>query len=305
MIVVTGGAGFIGSNLVMELLRRGNEVTVVDDFSTGSREVARKLEERGASLIEGSSSKSVELDGVSAILHLGIPSSSPMYREDPNLLSSAVGDFMKLIEYARKRGVKLIYASTSSIYNGNDPPHREDMPIRPADLYTEARYLMERVASVYQSLYGVRSIGLRLFSVYGPNERPKGRYANVISQMIWAGLEGKAFVIFGDGRQTRDFIHVRDVVRAFIAALESGSHGVFNIGTGRETSFREAASLIAERVHLNLEFRPNPIRNYVSRTCADTSLAESVLGFKAEVGLRRGIGELVEAYRRSEIVFGV
>ena len=305
MIVVTGGAGFIGSNLALALLRRGNEVTVIDDFSTGSREVAEVLMERGVKVIEGRASNLTELDGIEAILHLGIPSSSPIYREDPLKVSSAVDDFIRIIEYARKNGAKFVYASTSSLYNMNEPPHRESMPVRPTDLYTEARYFMERIAEVYYSLHGFKSIGLRLFSVYGPNERPKGKYANVVSQMIWAGLEGRSFVIFGDGSQTRDFIHVRDVVRAFLIALESGSHGVFNVGTGRETSFSEAASLISEKLPLRLEFRENPIRNYVFRTCADTSLAESVLGFRAEVDLRRGIDELVEAYRREGIVFGI
>ncbi|MCS7102311.1 MAG: NAD-dependent epimerase/dehydratase family protein [Candidatus Korarchaeum sp.] len=305
MIVVTGGAGFIGSNLVVELLRRGHEVTFIDNFSTGSREVARKLEVMGANLLEGSSSRVTELGSVDAILHLGIPSSSPMYREDPSLVGSALSEFVSLIEYARRRGVKLIYASTSSIYNGNEPPHREDMPVRPTDLYTEARYFMERIANVYQSLYGVKSIGLRLFSVYGPNEKPKGKYANVLSQMIWAGLEGRSFVIFGDGSQTRDFIHVRDVVKAFIKAIESDVHGIFNVGTGKETSFKELFSLIEERLPLSLEFKSNPIRNYVLRTCADTSLAEEMLGFKAEIDLKRGIEELIEAYRRTDIVFGV
>ncbi|RDD53101.1 MAG: NAD-dependent epimerase/dehydratase family protein [Candidatus Korarchaeota archaeon NZ13-K] len=305
MIAVTGGAGFIGSNIVVELLRRGEEVILVDDFSTGSREVARRLEEMGAILLEGSSSRVAELDRVDAVLHLGMPSSSPMYREDPGLVGSALGEFIVLMELARRRGIRLIYASTSSIYNGNDPPHREDMPVIPTDLYTEARYFMERMAEVYHSLHGVRSIGLRLFSVYGPNERPKGRYANVVSQMIWAGLEGRRFVVFGDGSQTRDFIHVRDVVRAFMAALESDAHGVFNVGTGRETSFRDLASMISEKLPLSLEFVENPIRNYVLRTCADTSLAEEVLGFRATVDLRRGIEELIEAYRREEIVFGV
>lgn len=305
MIVVTGGAGFIGSNLVVELLRRGKEVLIIDNFSTGSREAARILEGMGARLVEGSSSTAAELDNVDAVLHLGIASSSPMYREDPSLVSSTLDEFMSLIELSRKRGVKLIYASTSSIYNGNDPPHREDMLVKPTDLYAEVRYFMERIASVYHSLYGVKSIGLRIFSAYGPNERPKGKYANVVSQMIWAGLEGRSFTVFGDGSQTRDFIHVRDVVKAFITALESGVHGVFNVGTGRETSFRELASLIARRLPLSLEFRANPVRNYVLRTRADTSLAEGSLGFKAEVGLERGVEELIEAYGRSGIVFGV
>jgi UDP-glucose 4-epimerase len=305
MIVVTGGAGFIGSNVALMLLKMGREVAIVDNFMTGSREAAEVLRERGAKVIEGNASKLVELDDVEAILHLGIPSSSPMYREDPSLVSSSLGEFMEIIEYARKRDLKLIYASTSSLYNGIDPPHREDAPIKPMDLYTEARYFMERISSVYQSLYGVRSVGLRLFSVYGPNERQKGKYANVASQMIWAAMGGKPFIIFGDGNQTRDFIHVRDVARAFIIAMEAGVSGIFNVGTGVETSFRELASIIAEKLPLRLEFRPNSIKNYVYRTRADTSLAEEELGFRAEVELRRGIEELIEAYKEDRIVFGV
>ena len=305
MIVVTGGAGFIGSNIALMLLNMGKEVAIIDNFMTGSRDAAEVLRGRGAKVIEGEASKLVELDDVEAILHLGIPSSSPMYREDPSLVSSSLGEFIEIIEYARKRDLSLIYASTSSLYNGIDPPHREDALIKPMDLYTEARYFMERISSVYQSLYGVRSVGLRLFSVYGPNERQKGRYANVASQMIWAAMEGKPFIIFGDGNQTRDFIHVRDVARAFIIAMEAGVSGIFNVGTGVETSFRELASIIAEKLPLRLEFRPNPIKNYVYRTCADTSLAEEELGFRAEVELRRGIEELIEAYKEDRIVFGV
>jgi UDP-glucose 4-epimerase len=305
MIVVTGGAGFVGSNIAIMLLKMGKDVTIVDNFTTGSRDVAEILREKGAKVIEGKSSKLIELDDVEAIFHLGIPSSSPMYRDDPSLVSSALDDFMKIMEYSRKRNLSLIYASTSSLYNGIDPPHREDMQVRPTDFYTEARYFMERISSVYRSLYGVKSAGLRLFSVYGPNERQKGRYANVASQMIWAAMESKPFIIFGDGNQTRDFIHVRDVVKAFIAAMEAKADGVFNVGTGKETSFRELASIISERLPLRFEFKLNPIKNYVYRTCADTSLAEKELGFKAETELRKGIEELIEAYKRDEIVFGV
>jgi len=305
MIVVTGGAGFIGSNIALMLLKMGKDVAIIDNFTTGSRDAAEILREKGAKVIEGNSSKLVDLNDVEAILHLGMPSSSPMYREDPSLVSRSLEEFIEIIEYARKRDLSLIYASTSSLYNGIDPPHREDMPIKPMDLYTEARYFMERISRVYHSLYGVRSVGLRLFSVYGPNERQKGRYANVASQMIWAAMEGRPFIIFGDGNQTRDFIHVRDVARAFIIAMEAEVNGIFNVGTGVETSFKELASIISEKLPLSLEFRPNPIKNYVHRTRADTSLAEEELGFKAEVELRRGIEELVEAYKGDRIVFGV
>lgn len=301
-IAVTGGAGFIGSNLAAKLLSEGHEVVIVDNFHTGSKEVAELLARRGAEVHEGRSSLLKELGEFDAIFHLGMPSSSPMYRESPSLVASVVGEAADILEHARRVGCRVIYASTSSLYNGHEPPHREDMPILPTDLYTEARYWLERLTKVYHDLYGVESVGLRLFSVYGPNERPKGKYANVVSQMIWKALEGKPFVIYGDGKQTRDFIHVADVVEAFLKAWRSDvGWGVYNVGTGVETSFNELADLISEFIELKVEHVPNPIKNYVQRTGADTSKAEEELGFRAAIPLREGVRNLVDVYRRGEL----
>ena len=302
--VVTGGAGFIGSNLTAKLLKDGAEVVVIDNFMTGSREVANLLRERGATLLEGTSSSIRELTPVDAVFHLGIPSSSPMYRENPSLLSLVIRDAIAIFEYARESGAKVVYASTSSIYNGNEPPFTEDMPVFPTDFYTEGRYWIERLAKVYHELHGVESVGLRLFSVYGPNERPKGSFANVASQMVWAALEGRPFVIYGDGRQTRDFIYVTDVVEAFLLAWERGGGcEVYNVGTGRETSFNELAELIRKLgLDLKLEYRENPIKNYVYRTLADTKKAERDLGFKYEVELEEGLRKIIEAYKEGSLI---
>ena len=302
--VVTGGAGFIGSNLTAKLLKDGAEVVVIDNFMTGSREVVNLLRERGATLLEGTSSSIRELTPVDAVFHLGIPSSSPMYRENPSLLSLVIEDAIAIFEYAKESGTKIIYASTSSIYNGNEPPFTEDMPVFPTDFYTEGRYWIERLAKVYYELHGVESVGLRLFSVYGPNERPKGSFANVASQMVWAALEGRPFVIYGDGRQTRDFIYVTDVVEAFLLAWErSGGCEVYNVGTGRETSFNELAELIRKLgLDLKLEYRENPIKNYVYRTLADTKKAERDLGFKYEVELEEGLRKIIEAYKEGSLI---
>ncbi len=304
MAVVTGGAGFIGSNLVAKLLREGIDVAVIDDFSTGSEEVARVLKERGATILRGPSSIISDLTPVDVVFHLGIPSSSPMYRENPGLLSGVVRDSVAVMEYARKTGAKVVYASTSSIYNGNEPPFTEDMEVIPTDFYTEGRYWLERLARVYYDLYGVESVGLRLFSVYGPNERSKGRYANVASQMVWAALEGKPFVIYGDGSQTRDFIYVSDAVNAFILAYESSIKcGIYNVGTGKETSFNELASLIKKLgLDLRVEYRENPIKNYVQRTLADTTKAERELGFRYSVELVEGLRRIMDAYTKEELV---
>jgi len=301
---VTGGAGFIGSNLASRLLSLGHRVVVIDNFHTGSLEVAKLLESRGAEIHSGEASDVTRLGEFDVIFHLGMPSSSPMYRENPSLVADVVREATEILEYARKAGCRVVYASTSSLYNRHDPPHREDMQVIPTDLYTEARYWVERLAKVYHELYGVESVGLRLFSVYGPNERPKGEFANVVSQMIWAALEGRPFVIYGDGNQTRDFIYVADVVEAFMLAWEADvGCGVYNVGTGIETSFNQVASLISEVVGLELKIErvPNPIKNYVYRTCADVTKAKEELGFEATTSLREGLKKIAEAYRRGEL----
>ncbi len=300
--MVTGGAGFIGSNLVAKLLMDGNDVLIIDDFSTGSEEVASILKKRGATLLKGPSSLISDLTPVDAIFHLGMPSSSPMYKSDPSLLSKVVSDSIAVFEYARKTGAKVVYASTSSLYNGNIPPFSEDMRILPTDFYTEGRYWLERLAKVYYDLYEVESVGLRLFSVYGPNERPKGRFANIVSQMIWAALENKPFTVYGDGSQTRDFIFVSDVVEAFLLAYSSDiGCDIYNVGTGKETSFNELADLIRKLgLNLSIIYEENPIKNYVYRTLANTSKAERELGFHYKVELNEGLDILLKAYSRKE-----
>ena len=186
-ILVTGGAGFIGSNLVELLLKKGNDVVVVDNLHTGSlenlKEFKNKVEFINKSCGEITLEDIGEIDG---IFHIGIYSSSPMYKEDRSLVGKAINDFLNILELARRENCKLVFASSSSIYNGNPVPWREDMDIKVTDFYTEARYAMERLADLYHQLHGVESIGLRFFSVYGPKERYKGKYANLVSQFLWA-----------------------------------------------------------------------------------------------------------------------
>ena len=195
--------------------------------------------------------------------------------------------------------VVLVYASTSSLYNGNPLPFREDMPVFVTDYYTEARYYLERLSELYRNMHGVRSKGLRLFSVYGENEIPKGKYANIISQFIWCMLKGEVPVIYGDGSQTRDFIYVEDVVDAFLISMQLGKDGIFNVGTGIETSFNQVFNMIGEVLgsELKPKYVPCPIKNYVYRTRADTTRAEAQLGFKAKTSLDEGIRRLVSYYR--------
>jgi UDP-glucose 4-epimerase len=295
--LVTGGAGFIGSNLVEELVRRGEEVVIVDDFSTGSKENLKSVL-GDVKIIRSTCSEilKLKLPKIKSIFHLGIPSSSPMYRENPFLVGEAINGFMSVLELAKRNESKVVYASTSSLYRDCPVPHREDVSAEPFDYYTEARIAMERIARVYWELRGVSSVGMRFFSVYGPHEKFKGKYANNISQFLWAMREGRPPEIYGDGEQTRDFVHVKDVVKACIKAAESDLEcEVVNVGTGKETSFNRIVELLNKALGRSIEpkYTPNPIKNYVSRTLADLTKARKLLGYEPSISLEEGIESLV------------
>lgn len=296
--LVTGGAGFIGSNLVEALIAAGESVVVVDNLHTGSPSNLAGLEGR-YDLIKASCNDLSGLDlHPEKIYHLGIPSSSPMYKKDPYLLGEAINGFTSVFELARRSGSRVIYASSSSLYNGLLPPHHEDMAIQVTDYYTEARLTMERIAELYQRLYGIGSVGLRFFSVYGPREGAKKQYANMVTQFLWDMRDGKRPLIFGDGRQTRDFTYVLDVVRALRLAMDSDYHGILNVGTGRAWSFNEVIGILNRKMGLSLEaqYTENPIKNYVMHTLSDTRKAEKIIGFRSSYSLEDGIEELLGFY---------
>lgn len=296
-ILVTGGAGFIGSNLVEELVKRGEEVVAIDNFSSGSVENLRSVRKK-VKIVNAPAQNilNLELPKVKTIFHLAIPSSSPMYRDNPLLVGEAISGFMNVFELAKRNQCKVVYASTSSLYRGCPIPNREDAKSEPFDYYTEARIAMERLARVYYELYGVSSVGMRFFSVYGPHERFKGKYANNVSQFLWTMQEGKAPEIYGDGEQTRDFVHVSDVVRACLKAAEAKLEcEVINIGTGKETSFNRVIELLNKALGKSVKpiYIPNPVKNYVSRTHADITKAKKLLEYKPTVSLEEGIKRLV------------
>ncbi|OPY48006.1 MAG: ADP-L-glycero-D-mannoheptose-6-epimerase [Methanosaeta sp. PtaU1.Bin028] len=297
-ILVTGGAGFIGSNLAEDLLSRGEEVTVLDNMHTGTIQNLTGLQ-GPLEVIEASCNSLPSMDlHPDRIYHLGIPSSSPMYKKDPYLVGQAINGFVAVLELARKCNARLVYASSSSLYSGLQPPHREDMPIKVTDFYTEARLAMERLAELYKRLFDVNSVGLRFFSVYGPKERAKEKYANMITQFLWDIVANRSPVIYGDGTQTRDFIYVKDVVSAMTKAMNSEYNGILNVGTGEAHSFNQAVDLISQR--FGLEVKPsyvdNPIKNYVQHTLSDNSMAESAIGFKAQYTLEMGIDSMAAHY---------
>lgn len=290
--LVTGGAGFIGSNLVKRLLGDGHEVVVVDNLSTGNVDNLPK----DCTFFVGSYNRILHLlpTDLDGIYHLGIPSSTPLYRESRLWITQAIEDFIFILEFARGRNLKIVFASSSSVYNGNPTPWSEDMPILVTDFYAEVRYFLERLSSLYHDFYGIKVIGLRLFSVYGIGEEFKGSFANLVTQIVWALRDGEKFVIYGDGAQTRDLTYVEDVVDAFLLAMASDvENAFFNIGTGVNYTL----NWVVGRFGVRVEYVPNPLRNYVDCTLADTSKARKVLGFEAKYSLEKGVQCLLSYYQ--------
>lgn len=296
--LVTGGAGFIGSNLVEKLLKEGGEVVVVDNLSTGDPNNLSSVRDK-IKFLEAPAMKVLEMketEGLDGIYHLGMPSTTMLYRNNPLLVGEAINEFIKILELAKREKCKLVFASSSSIYNGNRPPFKEDSPVFVKDFYTEARYLMERLAKLYYDFYGVKSIGFRFFSVYGPHEEAKKDFANLVSQFLWAMRDGKQPVIFGDGSQVRDFIYVDDIARGLVSGMDSPvDFGVFNLGTTKGYNLNELVGMLNKilKTDIKPKYQENPIKNYVAMTMADVSLAKDKLGWVPNVSLEEGIKKLV------------
>ncbi len=279
--LICGGAGMIGSTLVKRLLREKNEVVIIDDLSTGSLKNLPK--EFFPLAVIGRITDIKFVSGLDGIFHLGIPCASPLYRENHRLVGKALTEFIEVMEYAKINKVKTIFASTSSIYNGNISPYHEDMTIYPKDFYAEVRFTMERLAKVYHDFYKVKTIALRPFSVFGPNEHSKGIYANLVSQIFWAKKNKESIDIYNKGEGLRDFIHVDDVVNAFMMAMASDiDFDVFNVGTGKAHTINEVIQAIGMT---DIKYtNPPGVENFKSPdTLADVSKSYALLGFKAKI----------------------
>ncbi|EKD33048.1 MAG: NAD-dependent epimerase/dehydratase [uncultured bacterium] len=301
-ILITGGAGFIGSNLARLQLSLGNYVTVYDNFQTGHEDNIRGL---SVNVIKDAISNidKYDLSKYDSIIHLGMPSTMMLYRNDSveSVKECIVGSH-KILEACRINNTKLIFASSSSLYNGLIPPLTEDREIFVKDFYTEGRLFVERLAKLYGDLYGVNSIGFRFFAVYGPREEHKLGYANMVSQFLWSIWHDESPLIFGDGSQTRDFTYVDDVTRILSSAADKDfdKPEIFNIGTSHNFTFNDIVSAINKKLGKNIQptYKPNPIKNYIPKLLADiTKLSEHFEPPKIQ--LDEGLDILINYYKTS------
>lgn len=301
-VLVTGGAGFIGSNLAETLLEKRFDVRILDDLSTGRKKNLENLQEK-AEVIQGSITdmetvkKAVE--GVDCIFHQAALASVPRSIEKPMETAQVnITGTLNILLAARDAGVRrVVFASSSSIY-GDAPtlPKKEDMPPCPQSPYALTKYAGERYMQLFHSLYGLETVSLRYFNVFGPRQDPQSQYAAVIPKFITAILSGKKPTIDGDGEQTRDFTYIKDAVEANILAMESkkGLGEVFNIAGGKRITINELKSLICEVAGKETEAVHGPPRpGDVRHSLADISKARELLGFEPRYTLKKGLEETI------------
>lgn len=301
MILVTGGAGFIGCTLVRRLVAGGEAVRVMDNFSTGFR---RNLDGVAVDIVGAdicdAEAVAVAMKGVSAVIHLAaIPSVARSVANPVETWRVNVDGTLRLLEEARRAGVKrFVNTSSSSVY-GDSPtlPKHEEMPSRPLSPYAASKSAGEALVSSYAASFGISACSLRPFNVYGPRQDPKSEYAAAIPRFVMAALEKRPATVFGDGSQTRDFTFVEDAAEAFARAAKSDARGVFNVAAGGRISVNELIAKI-RAICGGPEPRFEPRRaGDVLHSQADVSAAEKALGFRAATALEAGLKKTVDWFR--------
>jgi nucleoside-diphosphate-sugar epimerase len=312
-VLVTGGAGFIGSNLVDELLVSGHDVRVLDNFSTGHRHNLAEVE-----LIEGDL-RSYErvhhaVRSCEVVFHQGALPSVPRSVQDPLTTNEInIGGTLNVLLTARDQGVRrVVFASSSSIY-GDAPgfPRSEGQALAPLAPYAVSKLAAEQYCRIFTTVYGLETVSLRYFNVFGRHQDPTSQYSAVIPRFIATMRDGRAPTIYGSGEQSRDFTHVDDVVAANVVAMDApGAVGrVFNIACGTHHSLKELVMTLNRLLDSDVEPVHAPRRpGDVEHSWADIGLAREVLGYAPEVDLEQGLRRTLSSYsediaaRRSAVV---
>jgi UDP-glucose 4-epimerase len=304
--IVTGGAGFIGSHIAGELALAGHDVVIVDNLFSGKMEnITPFLTQENVRFVQGSITDlpllKTSFEGADGIFHEGAIASVPRSIANPVATNEAnVTGTLNVLVAARDCGVrKVVFASSSSVY-GNTPtlPKREDMTPHPLSPYAVSKLAGEQYLRVFSEVYGLRTVSLRYFNVFGPRQDPTSQYAAVIPNFITRILKHEPPVIYGDGEQTRDFSYVKDVVQANIRAMESDAQGVFNVAYCQRINLKELAATIMELTGITVPLTFDPPRpGDVRDSLADITRAKQAFGYSPEYTVKSGLKETIAWYR--------
>jgi UDP-glucose 4-epimerase len=305
-VIVTGGLGFIGSNLVEKLIQH-NEVTIIDDQSTGKIENIQEIDQDNLTLIKGSITD-LNLTQIfkdhDYVLHQAALPSVPRSINDPKSSNEAnITGTLNVLIAAKDSGIKkVVCASSSSVY-GDTPtlPKSENMPVNPLSPYAITKMTAEFYCNVFQEIYGLQTVSLRYFNVFGPKQDPNSQYAAVIPNFISAIKNNKPPVIYGDGEQSRDFSYVKHVVDANMLACESDKTGVYNIACGRRITVNQLVEMINEIMGKNIEpvyseSRPGDIKH----SLADISKAKA-FGYEPKSDFMKELKETIKWFNNGDI----
>jgi len=304
-VLVTGVTGFIGSNLSRELLKRGADVYSIHNFSYVNFEMAKEridfLDKIKVIIGDVSSKEPWEKlpKDIEYIFHFAAPSSIVLFKKFPEkCYNETVWGLQRAFEFAKANRVKkLVYPSSGNVYSGNDMPHLETIYPKPKNLYAAAKVACEAIANSYADF--VKSLGLRISAGYGPGEEWKGDFGSAPFLFIRDLMSGKAPEVWGDGKQTRDFIYIDDIVTMILKAAETNYTGIVNVGSGGEVSFRDLIEKISNILNVNIQpiFVPKEV-NYVERIKADVTLNKKLFGVNP-ISLDDGLKKFIDYLRAS------
>lgn len=313
--LITGGAGFIGSNIAEELVKRGHKVRILDNFSTGSREnlasIANQIEIMDGDIRSYHNVREA-VDGMDFVLHQAALPSVPRSISDPIASNEAgVNGTLNVLYAARDAKVKrVVYASSSSIY-GDSPslPKQEDMTPNPLSPYAVSKLAAEKYCQVFANIYGLHTVALRYFNVFGPKQNPDSQYSAVIPKFIKAILNGTQPVIYGDGEQSRDFTYIQNTIEVNIRATEADCPPgiVMNSAVHQRTTLNELVVMINEILGTNVEaIRTEPRAGDIKHSFADIERLKMHLKYEPSVlfeeGLKRTVAWYKEAYETEAVI---
>lgn len=287
-ILVTGGAGFIGSHLVRRLVNEKAEVVILDNFSEGKR---HNIPE-GCSVVEGDVRNRKDLDKVGpvrCVFNFGAPSSIVLFNKQPaDCVDVTVRGFLNILEWAKDAKVrKVVYPTSGSVYGSTPVPQGEEDQVLPMNLYGVAKQTCEHIARLYSGKISI--VGLRIFAGYGPGEEHKGDFASPITLFLKSIIKDEKPVVYGNGTQSRDFVYIDDIVEAVIRSAERDVVGTVNVGSGKAYSFNEVIYCINQSLDKNIEpiYVDKPV-TYLERTLANIGKMKEVLGL-TPLDLREGL----------------